>query len=93
MEGWSRDELGNLKRAAREYSSSSLDKNERWSVVARAVGGGRSKKECYTCYKELKSQRARREVSAESRYAAAEPTDAEVRRRRRRATPRGVAPV
>lgn len=39
-----------LKRALKCVPSS-LDKNERFQTVSTLVGGGRSKKECYSKYK------------------------------------------
>ena len=47
---WTEDDLARLKRAAAKYAG--LEKNERWRKVGHKLG--RSKRECYDRYKQLK---------------------------------------
>lgn len=52
---WSSDEVSKLKKAVRAVDDS-LEKSERWKQIALTLGTGRSKKECYDKYKDLKQQ-------------------------------------
>jgi hypothetical protein len=75
---WSSEEIDQLKSAARKYAD--REKNDRWRKVGKKLG--RSKRECYEKYKELKSDReesrsgsrpssssSKQETTASSKYS------------------------
>lgn len=53
---WSKDDVSRLKRAIKQTSAVE-DKNDRWREIAALVGHGKSKKQCYVKYKELKDEK------------------------------------
>ena len=57
---WTEDDLARLKRAAAKYAG--LEKNERWRKVGHKLG--RSKRECYDRYKQLKEELSSSSASA-----------------------------
>jgi len=65
---WSREEISELKKATKA-TSDITNKTERWKSVAASVGNGRSKRDCYEKYKELKDERKRSHSREEIRDA------------------------
>lgn len=55
LSDWSKDEVSALKKAIKQTASVE-DKNDRWKQIAGLLGTGKSKKQCYLKYKQLKEE-------------------------------------
>lgn len=67
---WTKVDISKLKKAIKQTSEVE-DKNERWKEIALLVGSGKSKKQCYVKYKELKvEKKAAGSTSSSSRASS-----------------------
>lgn len=55
MGDWTKQDVSSLKKAIKQTAQLE-DKNERWKQIAALLGNGKTKKQCYLKYKQLKEE-------------------------------------
>jgi hypothetical protein len=84
MGDWTKQDVSSLKKAIKQTAQLE-DKNERWKQIAALLGDGKTKKQCYLKYKQLKEEQKAAGSSPTSDPAKKSPRSSSSSGRRRSA--------